>query len=770
MRILSLAFALASIPCGAAALHAQSAADEAILAQVDAAIGPDPLPALPRAEGGVARQVQEGLEELDRYLNDGDRRAVERALFRFNQASARRPDWAWPEYAMAHAFLVLHDLGAPVIQSEGSRDGEPYLQAMWRHLLEALARDQSMLRARVLLAQLSYPVGERELLPGVAEALATEASRRDALPEALIAWARYKRSLREFEVALGIFEAAQRHGADPSVIALERARTLVALGRTGEAVASYWQGAARLTPHGKDLYLQDLGWILLEDTLSAFAAVAPAEAPGWLRRFWGERGAAAMGDADDRVAEHLRRWVFVHTEFRIPAPWRRRIYTRVDFGYDGRLSCIGSVSAFYDRLPIKPPTLPGDTRWDEPMLDHRALIYMKHGEPFAKVVPPGTSLAPVPDEPEFVARDRYGQATMESHVARTTIWVYWIEGEWRAFAFHGSNALGGHAPTTLSSFLKGGAAAFEALARVVPTFRSVANRVSLAEMRLNPSITPPTCDPEYTTAVRRMRADADVGIDTDSDLPPMVAPWNAALRFFAVGHAAHGDGRALVTFAIPFSDLTADTLQDGRLLWPVTFHLVAFRHRDGARVDLDTTRSFATATVPEGGNLSGTFELPLADGTWQLALLARQRADTLGGAYALHRRVTIDGGAGLALTDIVTGRAGQPTWRAPDGSFPVNTLGTWPEGGAVELWYEVRGVPAGEEYRTTIQVLPAEDRLDDDITVGITDRAPGGTIRVRRRLGLENLDSGRYRLVVAIEHGGNTVSREQEVLVVKGEG
>ena len=752
---------------GPAALSAQSASDEALLARLDAAIGPEPLPDLPRAADPVARQVQQGLEELDQYLNDGDRRAVERALFRFNQASARRSDWAWPEYAMAHAFLLLHDLGAPVIQSEGAHDGEPHLQTMWRHLLEALARDPAFGRARVLLAQLSYPSGDRELLPGVAEALAVEVARPDALADALVTWGRHKRAERQFEIALRVLDAARARGADPVVIALERARTLIALGRTAEAVAEYWRGTERPTVRGRELYRQDLGWILLDDSLATFDAVPDDEVAPWLRRFWGERGAAALGSADDRVAEHLRRWTFVHTEFRVPAPWRRRMYTRVDFGYDGLLPCIGSVTPFYERLPIKPPTLPGDVRADEPLLDHRALVYMKHGEPFAKVVPPGTSEAPLPDEPEFLAKDRFGRISMADQVARTTIWVYWIEGEWRAFAFHASQALGGHAPTTLSSFLKGGAASFEALARVVPDFRGVANRTALAAMRLNPPITPTSCEPEYTASVQRMRTDAEVGIDTDSDLPPMVRPWNAALRSHAVGHAAHGDGRGLVTFAIPFADLTADTLQDGRLLWPVTFHLVAFRHRDGARVELDSTRHFITDAVPARSNLSGVFELPLADGRWQLAILVRQREDTLGGAYALRRDLQVDGGAGLALTDIVTGRAGQPGWPAPDGPFPVNTLGTWPEGGVVELWYEVRGVPAGEEYRTTLRVEPAEEHLRDDITVATTDRAAGSVTRVRRSLGLQALQPGRYRLVVTVEHGGATAVREQEILVTE---
>lgn len=772
MRICSLTLALAFVTCGAAGLHAQSAADEAILSQLDAAVGADPLPDLPRAEDPVARQVQEGLVELDRYVDHVDRNALERALFRFNQASARRPDWSWPEYAMARAFLALHRADAPLLESAGAKPGERHIDAMWRHLLEALERDRAMVPARRLLLRFAYPSGDRELRPDMREALALEAANPDATGLTLVAWARHHRTGQRYDSTLALLERAERAGADHGVIALETARTLWALGERQRAVERYWDGLHAITPLGRSLYRADLEWIVSSDSLAAFDAVPDDSLASWLRRFWGERDAASVGMQGDRLREHLRRWVHAHERFRIPSPWQRTLYTRVDIGFDGQPPppCVETVARFYERLPIKPPTLPDDLREPEPLLDHRGLLYLRHGDPFAQIVPASIGELLGLEEADFIPKDQYGQMEAEASIARTVIWIYWLEGAWRVFSLRGSNALGSHAPTTLSSYLRGNADTWRALARVVPSYGALASRLLVLENRLLPPRFPATCELEFRTALKQLRADANIGIDTDSDLPPMVAPWNAALRFFAVGHAADANGRTLITFAIPIRDLTADSLQDGRLLWPVTFHIVAFRHRDGARVTLDTTRQFITTTVPEGGNLSGTFELPLADGTWQLAVLARQRADTLGGAYALHRRVVVDGGAGLALTDIVTGREGQPGWRAPDGSFPVNTLGAWPERGTVELWYEVRGVPEGEEYHTTVQVLPGEERLRRDISVRVTDRSPGGTVRVRRTLGLENLDSGRYRLVVTIEHGGTTVSREQEILVVKGEG
>jgi hypothetical protein len=308
---------------------------------------------------------------------------------------------------------------------------------------------------------------------------------------------------------------------------------------------------------------------------------------------------------------------------------------------------------------------------------------------------------------------------------------------------------------------------WDALSRVVPAYGAVASRLALLEGRLVPPVFPATCEAEFRAALKQHRADANLGIDTDSDTPPITVPWNAALRFFGLGAEADRSGRALATFAIPVRDLVADTVANGAAVWPVDFRIVAYRPSDGRRIDMDSTRRFTATAAPADGYLSGHFELPLAAGTWQLAMVARQHGDTTAGAYALRRNLVIGSATPLALGDIVTGREGQPAWRAPDGPFPVNTLGTWPEGGTVELWYEVRGVEDGDTYRTTIEVIPTERRLGDPIQIATDDRASGAITRVRKTIGLDRLRPGVYRLVVTVEHGGASAVREQEIFIVE---
>jgi tetratricopeptide (TPR) repeat protein len=751
-------------------LLAQSPTDQAILAQVDASVSPDPLPAFPRTTASNAQQLQAGLEELSRFLRDGNRTVLERALFRFNQVTAREPTWAWPEYAMAHAFLLLHDLAAPVIQSEGGRDGEPHLDAMWRHLLEALRRDPTMYRARLLLADLSYPSGDRELRRETREALAAEVSQREPMADALVVWGRHQRANKAYDLALRIFERAEQAGADPSVTALERARTLAALQQPESAAAAYWSGVARLTPRGRDLYRQDLGYVIDSDSMVAFDSVPTGGEFAWFQRFWGERDAAAAANVDTRIREHLRRWAYVHELYRIPAPWRRNIYTRVDIAFDFVAdACVGNATPFYERLPIHPPALPGDLRFRESFLDHRALIYMRHGEPFGRTLPPlvvadtANDFSPSAPPPSGLVDppDREITRLLES-LENVESWVYWLEGAWRAYHFRGSNALGQHSATTLSSYLPVQSyQAWAALAQILPAYAP-----AVAEMERRQA-SPMTCRKHVRPAVEQMRADAVVGIESDSDTPRILSPWRSVFRSFALGSARDASGRVLLSFALPVTDLVADTLADGTVVWPVDFRLVAFRPSDGRRVDLDTTRRFTAAAVPVDGQLSGHFELPLGDGEWQLAVTAHQYGVTSRGGYALRRGLVVGGNAQLSLGDIVTGLEGQPAWRAPDGPFPLNTLGTWVEGSTVELWYEVRGLTDGEGYRTTIELIPRGRSLGEPIRVAADDGASGAITRVRKAIGLDRLQPGVYRLVVTVEAGGNRAVREQDILIVE---
>ena len=226
-------------------------------------------------------------------------------------------------------------------------------------------------------------------------------------------------------------------------------------------------------------------------------------------------------------------------------------------------------------------------------------------------------------------------------------------------------------------------------------------------------------------------------------------------------YGANPDGKALITFALGGQALHADTLDDGRFSYPVRLRMVAYNPVTGATVELDTTRTFIRATpIPPGASLTAWEELPLDAGRWQIAVRARQGDDS-SGVYAVLRDVQVNTGNTLTLSDIVTGIAGAPSWIATDGSaFPVNYLNGWYSGDTAELFYEMRGLHAGDNYRTAIEVRPLDPKARATIQIQSSGVASGDVTYVRKALVLDRLAPGQYWLTVTVAAGdGHAVRR-----------
>ena len=124
--------------------------------------------------------------------------------------------------------------------------------------------------------------------------------------------------------------------------------------------------------------------------------------------------------------------------------------------------------------------------------------------------------------------------------------------------------------------------------------------------------------------------------------------------------------------------------------------------------------------------------------------------------------------ATLAISDILTGVANSPTrWPGDGVGFPLNTLGVWPKGGTVELYYQVHGLPDGTPYRTTLEVRPMSGRTDRMVRLVSTERATGPLTPIRRSLALDKLPAGRHWLTVTVEEGGRTVSVRRAIVVIE---
>lgn len=408
------------------AVAAQNPADRELLNRADQSIGRvDSIPAPDLAEDKVSQDMLTGLAELDAFVTRNDRRSMERALERFARASVRRPEWGWPDYAFAHAFLLLHDTQSPTIASAGSRLGEPHIDAMWRHLTLALSHDLDLEPARTMLGDLLSEMADRVLPTMLTDLLRTEVTRSDARASALVAWARYQRGLGQPDLALTIQRAALDAGADPSVVAIDRAYALATLGRIPEAVAAYQEGLIHLGPSGRDRYTQDLGWTVPPDFFDHYDTLDDSSAAEAITQYWGgPRG---------RLESHLAAWAMAHDRYRIPTPWARPRLGWIDHAFDHlHHSCGGEVLAIEEARPIGLIPLPGDVRHAEPLLDVRGALLLQHGVPalwIGRGVTSDSSNVSSPN-PSILTDALQGMVWSSASEA----WVYRIPGGFRLYA------------------------------------------------------------------------------------------------------------------------------------------------------------------------------------------------------------------------------------------------------------------------------------------------------------------------------------------------
>lgn len=792
---------LARTLASAAPSSAQQTAGVAPAANAEAdGMVPPTLVSQGLASAMPAGVATEALAMLRRGEASGDAAPVREMLRLATIATSREKRSAWGPYLSARGLLALVRMDAPPMVSHAQRDGEGYVDAFWRHLLLAVERDPSFAPARQLAAAQLVAAGDRYLTADQRRLVERMVAMPEPSADFLLVHARDLRTAGHHDRALAALERSSVLGGDAGRLALERARTLRALGRRDEASTAYWAGLRQLTPTTREAYRFDLAWILEGDTLAVFDALPPEAVQPWLARFWAERDAAAANRAGERLEEHLRRWTVAFRDYRVPKPERRRHYARVEYLFDRLDRCVASDSPLYERLVRLQPSLAGDIRFREPLLDHRGLMYLRHGEPVGRVVGVGTgpirntgadvlaSLAgeigwaavfdggstlftPIPQftSPVVPIEGQLDIETMRS-MERNESWLYWIEGAWRLLHFRGSVAMGQWAPSTLTSYLpvKGYGLEWFLRGRLDPQYARVgADLINVGERRILALHQEPTCIASVLALIDRSRADSRMATTADSDTPPLAKAWNAVVQSYVVGSTRDATSRALVTFAIPLRALAPSDSSEGRRVYPVAFRLVAHEAASGRTVTVDTLRQFVRrgAAAPNE-HLAGWFEVPLPAGTWQLAVRMAQQPDSVG-AYGLQRGLAVPEAA-FSLSSIVPGVAGTSLrWPGDGEGFPVNTLGVWQEGATVELYYEVHGLADGTAYQTTLEVKPQNPRVRTTVRIRSTDRAAGPFTQVRKSLALGKLPVGTHWLSVSVEEGGRTVTSRQAIVVVK---
>jgi hypothetical protein len=807
-------FLLGVAPC----IRAQSPAERAMLATwADSLQQLSDAPAIAgydgpsRRESGHAGDVRRALYQV-RHADLTDNRGEIELVLTSMQVMANHTDWAWPHYVMALAFEAMARKHWVETLSDGKALAERHSDAVWRTLRESLDRDETFAPARRLLGELTATQGDRFLRPDQVVALRREARQPVADASALLAWGRHLRTMREYPAALTVFSQAIDRGGDRARLDLELARTIMATRDPVAAVNTYWEGLERLTPVGREAYRFDLTWITDSTTLREFDRLSDAGVEPWLRRFWNARDAEAANHPGERLREHLRRWVVVMENYRALSPWNDAFFTRVEMGfeYDPRESvrpdynnpghsgkqaaCIKTDAAMFEQLWHMQPSHAGDLRSREPLLDHRGLIYLRHGEPQRRIdgggAPGGGLLGGQivrPTRPPVVnagqargphgallpwSAAQLGQAPDRPNGSAGESWIYGLGGEWHVLQFRGSVALGKYAATTMTQRIPAQWLDDPSVEATIPgmTYVQLAKRIEKEDsspMRkaLRETMSAGSCAQEAIAAAAQTRVDEHFLLNRDTDTPPDLRPSSSVVQAFALGIADDHTGEALLSFAIASEVLRTDVDDSGVAGYSLAFRVVAYDKAHDRTVTVDTVRRFtSTRALAPGQFLTAHLEFALPAGDWHVAVRARQ----VGGAVAINdaRTIHIDNTAPLTLSDVVTGRPGTPDWLATDRiTFPVNYTNGWYPDETAELFFEVRGVPAGESYRTTM-VRPVAPKSKAAIQIGSTDPGASAVTYVRKSLGLAQLPPGTYTLRVTIEYRGTTAARERQILIV----
>ncbi|HEV8125259.1 MAG TPA: hypothetical protein VGP80_13520, partial [Gemmatimonadales bacterium] len=225
----------------------------------------------------------------------------------------------------------------------------------------------------------------------------------------------------------------------------------------------------------------------------------------------------------------------------------------------------------------------------------------------------------------------------------------------------------------------------------------------------------------------------------------------AASQVVAVGR---GDGGSMVHFAIaiPGEYLKADTT-DGIISYLVRTRIVVLSPTGQVLASSNLARRHRTdAVIPKGQyfTVRDTLTVPPGMATYRIAV---EQDSTNGGIFPRDSLLVGRfgfGGDSLSISDLVLGSRGMRlAWLpAREDTVFFNPLGSFLEGSAMELYYEVYGLGA-TTYRTQLAVRK-QGRNRPEFTLSFADPAGGDVTRSRRTVDLSRLRRGDYLIDVVV--------------------
>jgi GWxTD domain-containing protein len=664
----------------------------------------------------------------------------------FEWAAELRPEWPYPWYGVGLAELAVGEHASMAIENIRQMLGKDYLSKAARAFARATEVDPSFASAVVDLANTALTQRIRPRLEVALNAVRLAAAGpAGRYAEVQLVRGRVEREAGEADSALAAFATYLRIGGDSGVGQLELARTAYFAGRPAQGWVSYFAGVrAATSAQALAMYRLDLSWIADSAELAAFDALPTPDArQHWLEAFWTRRDVVEARDVGERLAEHYRRWSYVRRNFRLVSRHRH---------YD--------ITEVYRTRQVE--------------FDDRGVIYLRHGEPDKRA--------------QFVCRgpldvDGEGCAANES-------WLYYRRGE-PDLIFHFAarddvqdfklieslaDVFGFHRAVRAAS---SGDPEIAALYGTRDQFGSLYSRVGHSQR---------TAGTELAQDRQQGRRNIVIGTTSDSYHQRFEQPLDVVASEFVVGAGAGGADRGQVlhvVFAIPADRLDPQPAVDGGgVRYPLEFRVVISDSSDRVVANLDTVRVFgARQALRRPSYLTGRLAIPVPAGRYQYRLLVR----------------SVDGGAGdlliepltverlepqrFAVSDLVVGREGSGlVWFSPAGdTVALNPLQRFPEGSAVNLYYEIYGLATGTSYHTIVRlereggrsVFGSIGRLfgggRSPVLLEFDAPSTGSVTRVQRGIELRDVSKGTYRLSVVISDPATrtSVTREQRFQVVQ---
>jgi hypothetical protein len=788
-------FALLSVQAATRPVAAQVAADRTALDALRDSIADVTTPAtLAAMEGGSARGtmklIRDGLLDLRRAELGTGRAGYDEAVQTFERAITADRDWPYPWYVLGLTQLTMYQHQFVAKATDYTASGSSYREAAMRSLSQAIAADSTFAPAADALAGIVTSLGHRLLPKALGDPIRRAQVAGTGSAEVSLAAARIAFGDGRYEAALDALGDYVRRGGDPGMGHVEQARTLMALGRGDDAARTYLAGVTDLGEPGRLAYREDLAWIASAGEIAAYDSLPAAALPDWVARFWRERDALNLRAPNERLKEHLRRWVYAHQNFLLHRP--DDVPANAEgFGPQDQseLFEVGAIDEVLTEVSAGIPAFRAyrRTQWE---VDDRGVLYMRHGEPTKKV----SSVAGPPNES----------------------WAYDLPEGRRIFHLLGSRALGTQAATTLTAALPLDPDMLDARADLDSRYAALASRIQLlraqaaSQARANDlamraavpqgasAADAAANNPEGGAAagalqnsimaqnsarfpasalqreVLRNRSAIAAAVTTDGYPLHYKESLDAIVQVYGVGFGEGEHRRVLAVFAVPGRNLAPQARPDGGpgLLYPLNFRLIALDRATGTVRQVDTTRIFlARDTLRGDQHLTGLLELPVPAGSYQIRALITQPGVDAGTGVGRDSVEIPAAPRNLILSDLILGREESGLgWNYGGARIPLNPLNAFPRGANAELFYEVGGLLSGHRYTVTMTVRKASDKPESkpsfQLAFDFTATAPYE--RVERGLGLGNLKPEAYLLQVLVREADSPqqVRRERALNIL----